>query len=166
MGVQVDGLGARPDRRVGGRLGPAGRGACGARTRTDAEAVPHARGRRDRLRGGAPCDHVLGPWRRGQGGPFAAEPRSLIRWRPGPNDVHLPPDRGGHAADFLAAVKDRGPTAVGIDIAVWSEVFVHLADVAVRTGRRITWDPAKEQIVGDAEAARLLYRTPREPWGL
>ena len=55
---------------------------------------------------------------------------------------------------------------MGIDIAVWSEVFVHLADVAVRTGRRITWDPAKEQIVGDAEAARLLYRTPREPGGL
>ena len=102
----------------------------------------------------------------GQGGPFAAQPRSLVRWQPGPNDVRLPPDRGGHAADFLAAVKDRGPTAVGIDIAVWSEVFVHLADVAVRTRRRITWDPARERIVGDDEAARLLCRTPRQPWAL
>jgi len=39
-------------------------------------------------------------------------------------------------------------------------------DCAVRTGRKIRWDPAKETIVGDAEAARMLDRPLRRPWKL
>ena len=100
----------------------------------------------------------------GQGGPYAVHPRSLIRWRPGPNDVHLGRARNGHGGDFLAAVKDRSATTVGIDIAVWSEVFVHLPDIAIRTGRKITWDPATEAILNDEEASRMLHRATREPW--
>jgi len=28
----------------------------------------------------------------------------------------------------------------------------------------VKWDPAKEQIVGDEEASRMLSRTIRAPW--
>jgi hypothetical protein len=30
----------------------------------------------------------------------------------------------------------------------------------------MTWDPAKEEIVGDAEAATMLSRPYRAPWKL
>jgi len=36
----------------------------------------------------------------------------------------------------------------------------------VRTGRKITWDPTTEQIIGDAEAQRMTRRHMRPPWKL
>lgn len=102
----------------------------------------------------------------GRGGGIGAHPASLLTSRRGVADVHLGRARGGHGSDFIQAVKDRRPTTVGIDIAVRSDVILHLTDLAVRTGRTITWDPVKEQIVGDPQAARLLRRTLREPWRL
>jgi hypothetical protein len=32
------------------------------------------------------------------------------------------------------------------------------------TGRKLTWDPDKEQIKGDDEANKMLGPTMREPW--
>ena len=43
---------------------------------------------------------------------------------------------------------------------------MHLANIALRVGRRIQWDPAKEQIVGDEEASRLVNVPMRAPWHL
>jgi hypothetical protein len=44
--------------------------------------------------------------------------------------------------------------------------MIHLTDIAVRTGKKIAWDPVTERILGDDEAARLLWRPMREPWRL
>ena len=41
---------------------------------------------------------------------------------------------------------------------------IHLANISLRLGRKIRWDPEKEQIVGDAEANRWLVRPYRKPW--
>jgi Oxidoreductase family, C-terminal alpha/beta domain len=40
----------------------------------------------------------------------------------------------------------------------------HLGLVSMLIGRPIKWDPAKEVIVGDAQASTLLSRPYREPW--
>ncbi|MGD0898943.1 MAG: hypothetical protein ABR915_13980 [Thermoguttaceae bacterium] len=42
----------------------------------------------------------------------------------------------------------------------------HLADIAIRLKRKVQWDPVKETILDDPEAARLLSRPMREPWSL
>jgi hypothetical protein len=34
----------------------------------------------------------------------------------------------------------------------------------MQLGRSLTWDPVKHQVVGDAEANRLLRRPYRAPW--
>jgi hypothetical protein len=34
----------------------------------------------------------------------------------------------------------------------------------LRQGRKIRWDPNQEEIVGDAEAAKMLVRPYRPPW--
>ena len=47
-----------------------------------------------------------------------------------------------------------------------SATVCHLGNIAVRTGRKITWDPAKEQIVGDTEAAKWTTKEYRAPWKL
>ena len=40
----------------------------------------------------------------------------------------------------------------------------HLGDIAIRSGRKITWDPAKETTAGDDSADRRMQRAMRGPW--
>jgi hypothetical protein len=40
----------------------------------------------------------------------------------------------------------------------------HLANIALRLGRRLRWDAEREEIIGDSEASRWLTRPYREPW--
>jgi len=56
------------------------------------------------------------------------------------------------------SVKSRSTPVSPIESAVQSDFISHLSDIAVRTGRKITWDPAKEEIIGDAMAKRLMHR--------
>jgi hypothetical protein len=41
-----------------------------------------------------------------------------------------------------------------------------LGNIAVRTNKKIAWDPKTETIVGDAEAAKWLTKQYREPYQL
>jgi predicted dehydrogenase len=43
---------------------------------------------------------------------------------------------------------------------------LHLCNIAIRMGRRIRWDPVKEEVVGDEEANRLVNVAMRAPWHL
>jgi hypothetical protein len=43
---------------------------------------------------------------------------------------------------------------------------LHLANIAIRTGRKINYDPVAEQIVGDEAANRLVNQPMRSPWRL
>jgi hypothetical protein len=36
--------------------------------------------------------------------------------------------------------------------------------MSLRLGRAIQWDPDKEQVIGDREAAAMCYRPYRTPW--
>ena len=45
-----------------------------------------------------------------------------------------------------------------IDDAVHSDIISHISEIAVRSKRKIVWDPVKEEIVGDPDASRRLTR--------
>lgn len=91
------------------------------------------------------------------------EPQSLRDAPLGPNDVHLPVAQG-QERNFIKCVRTRETPVSNIDDAVHSDLISHVSEIAIRAGRKITWDPAKEEIVGDAEASRMLTRAVREPW--
>ena len=99
-------------------------------------------------------------------GGIQAEPKSLLKERIGPNDVHLPVSRRGHGGNFADAVRTRVTPVSNIDDAVRSDIISHVSDIAIRMGRTIVWDPVKEQIVGDEAASRMLRRPLRSPWRL
>jgi len=69
-----------------------------------------------------------------------------------------------HARDFLECIRSRKQPAADIASAHAVATTCHLANISLRTGRKITWDAQNEQIVGDREAAAMLVRPYRSPW--
>jgi predicted dehydrogenase len=67
-------------------------------------------------------------------------------------------------AEFMAALDAKRPPVGGIETAHRASVLPLLGMISWRVGRSINWDGAKEQIVGDAEAAKLMSRPYRAPW--
>ena len=51
-----------------------------------------------------------------------------------------------------------------VEIGHRSATVCHLGNIVARIGRKIQWDPVKETIVGDDEAAAMLSRPYRKPW--
>jgi predicted dehydrogenase len=69
-----------------------------------------------------------------------------------------------HVKNFLECVKSRKKPASDVEVAHYSTVTTHLANISYQTGRTIRWDSQQEQIVEDHEAAKLLRRNNRTPW--
>ncbi len=96
---------------------------------------------------------------------FACEPASLKTSVIGPDEIHLPVSRG-QERNFIECVRTRKTPVADIDDAVHSDIISHICEIAVRVGRKITWDPVKEEIIDDAEASGMLTRAMRAPWQL
>jgi predicted dehydrogenase len=69
-----------------------------------------------------------------------------------------------HQRDFLKAVAERARPVADIEQGHISSASCLLANIALKLGRTLTWDPEKHQVVGDDEANRLLRRPYRAPW--
>lgn len=72
----------------------------------------------------------------------------------------------GHHRNFLDSVKSRKPTVAPVETAHHSAIPGHLGLIAMLTGRKIRWNPEREEIIDDAEAGKLLTREYRAPWKL
>ena len=64
---------------------------------------------------------------------------------------------------FEDAVKTR-QALCRAEAAHRSSTLLHLANIAIRTGRKINYDPVAEQIMGDEDANRLVNQPTRAPW--
>ena len=71
-----------------------------------------------------------------------------------------------HVRDFLDCVKSRGKPLCNADVACWSHITCHAANIAIFLGRKIQYDVAKHEFVGDEQANRLRSEALREPWRL
>jgi predicted dehydrogenase len=69
-----------------------------------------------------------------------------------------------HVRNFLDCVKSRERPVADLESGHRSVTSCHLANIAMKTGRVVRWDPATEDIVGDAEARALLTKEYRAPW--
>jgi predicted dehydrogenase len=69
-----------------------------------------------------------------------------------------------HVRNFLDCIKSRQRTVADVEDGHFTATACHLANISLRTGRKIRWDARKEEIVNDAEAARMLVRPYRKPW--
>jgi predicted dehydrogenase len=98
-------------------------------------------------------------------GGIDAHPKSLLSATINSNEIHLPLSNN-HRRNFLDCVKTRQKTVCPIETAVRSDTICHLDDIAIRLGRKLRWDPEKEEFVNDEQANRMLRRPMRSPWHL
>jgi predicted dehydrogenase len=69
-----------------------------------------------------------------------------------------------HARNFLDCIKSRKTPIADLQSGHQVATVCHLANISLRTGRKIVWDARREQIVGDKEANKMLARPYRAPW--
>lgn len=69
-----------------------------------------------------------------------------------------------HMANFFDAVANRRQPICTVDVAHRVITTSHLVNIAMRLGRKIRWDPGREQIVDDPEASTWLRRPQRPPY--
>jgi len=98
-------------------------------------------------------------------GRIESEPAELLRQQIGPDEIQLY-NSNNHHGNFIDCVKSRGLTITPCEVSHRSASVGHLGQIAMVTGRKIKWNPDKEEITGDPAASALLGRPCRAPWVL
>ena len=82
----------------------------------------------------------------------------------------LPEDRvklyasNNHMGNFIDCVRSRQTPISDVVSQHRSVSACHLANISLRLGRKLNWDAAKEEFVGDSEANAMLSRPQRAPY--
>jgi hypothetical protein len=95
--------------------------------------------------------------------PFASSDPKLEAPQPGDVELHASKD---HHLDWLESIRTRKRAATTPEIAHRSTSACELGWIAMKLGRKLRWDPVKEEFSGDAEASALRSRTQRSPYGV
>lgn len=90
-----------------------------------------------------------------------ANPKSLLAGRR--------PKIGGypanfHVRNFLDCVKTRSQPRASAEVACWSHIACHAANISLFLGRKVQFDPVSTMFPGDEEANRLRSEAIRAPW--
>jgi len=79
-------------------------------------------------------------------------------------EKHVASANRAHQRDFLKAIESRTKPVADIEQGHISSASCILANLSMQLGRSLTWDPEKHEVVGDAEANKLLRRPYRAPY--
>jgi predicted dehydrogenase len=79
-------------------------------------------------------------------------------------ELHAATANRAHQRDFLKAIANRSRPVADIEQGHISTASCILANLSMQLGRTLTWDHEKHEVVGDAEANKLLARPYRKPW--
>ena len=69
-----------------------------------------------------------------------------------------------HARNFLDCIKSRERPIADVEDGHEVVTACHLANISLWVGRKLQWDAANEEIIGDPEASSHLQRPYRSPW--
>lgn len=79
-------------------------------------------------------------------------------------EKHVAPAIRGHMKDFLTAIESRGKPVADIEQGYASTTASLMANLAMQSGRTLTWDAAAGTLAGDVETKKLMRRPYRAPW--
>ncbi|MCX6905330.1 MAG: Gfo/Idh/MocA family oxidoreductase [Verrucomicrobia bacterium] len=84
-------------------------------------------------------------------GGFDASPKSLLKEKIRPDEINLYRS-GKHIGNFLDCVMSRRLTITPAEVAHRSASVGHLCVIAMSLGRKLRWNPEREQFLNDASA--------------
>ncbi len=84
----------------------------------------------------------------------------------GPEEIQLFTNPAGEHRNFLDCVKSRQDPYFPVDIGHRVSTVCHLANISIKLGRKIKWDPEQECFPDDPAATALMSRPMRAPWSL
>jgi predicted dehydrogenase len=92
------------------------------------------------------------------------EPKAVdFKKPPGGVDVYKSP---GQYEDWFNGIKTGAKTIMNVEAGVATAFLCVLGNLSFLLGRKLQWDPRKQEIVGDDEARRLMSRPQRYPFVL
>lgn len=99
-------------------------------------------------------------------GKLVGKPVEDLKQNPLPADaiskVYNGKQHGSHMRNFFECIKTREQPVSDVYSHHRAMTTCHLANICIRLGRPLKWDPKSEQIVGDDDAARWLSREQRK----
>lgn len=104
---------------------------------------------------------------------------SLSRWTARASDPQInkilndfPKDSKGriksedymHGANFAQVIKGKMSQFDPLDEAIMSDCISHMADISIRAGKEVNWDPVKGAITNQPDAIKLFDREMKAPY--
>jgi predicted dehydrogenase len=71
-----------------------------------------------------------------------------------------------HMDNWFDCIKTRKLPICDVEVGHRSSTVCHLGSLAVRLGRKLLWDPVKEEFQGDDKANAMRHYAYRKPWEL
>jgi predicted dehydrogenase len=109
-------------------------------------------------------ESAIPPWSDPPGHPQAAKAAPVPYGEPMRVTGDSPEPMGRHARHWLECIKSRQRPVADVEDGHEVSVACHLANISMKLGRKLTWDAARETVVGDKEATAMLERPYRKPW--
>ena len=97
--------------------------------------------------------------------PLQAEPKSILDSKIGPEETHLY-TAPSEQRNFLDCVKSRKECYFPPEKGQRCFTVAHIGNISMLLGRKLQWNPDKEEFVNDEQANRMLSRAMRSPWHL
>jgi hypothetical protein len=117
-------------------------------------------------RNGKPGVKFIGEdgWIRCWRGGFEAHDREIFRQEVPEDGVKLYESKQ-HESDWLQAMRTRKDPSCPVEVGHRSNTVCVLHHISMKlNGRKLKWDPVREQIIGDPEASAMLDFEHRKPW--
>jgi hypothetical protein len=97
--------------------------------------------------------------------PLDASDPKIIKSVIGPNEFRFPVSKDHHL-NWLESIRDDKPTIAPVEEAHRSCSTCLVHHIAMKLGRKVSWDPKVERFINDDEANRMLARPQREAYAL
>lgn len=99
-------------------------------------------------------------------GRMSASNNDLLREMQAPGKKIQLPLSNNHHDNFFECIRSRAKPIADVELGHRTTTVCNLGQIAMVLGRKLKWDPAKEEFVGDDMANRLRGRAMRSPWAL
>ena len=98
-------------------------------------------------------------------GGISSLPDTILKEPLGENAQRVYPS-SSHHGNWLECIRSGKQTICPASVGHRSATICHLGNIGYHLGRKLKWDPVKEQFVGDGAANKQLSREPRAKWKL